>query len=84
MNVAQAEIRNWIEENPLRAHRKGQGMTIADAAVKIGVSSMTIQFWENGSMKPGDDNMGRIAEFMGITAGEAATAWNNWNLSRPN
>jgi transcriptional regulator with XRE-family HTH domain len=82
---AQERVKAWIEANPLRTWRKANGETLMSAASAVGVSMMTVQLWENGGMRPSDENMAKLAALPGMATctGALETAWDSWTNQRP-
>jgi len=87
MTEIQKAVRDWVERNPLRRHRKGAGLTIGAVAAAIHVSSKTIQFWEDGGCVPSEENMdaiGRLVYGNSPHAGEwIRRDWAEWLAQRP-
>lgn len=83
MTEVQMAIRAWIESNPLRRFRRSKRLTIADTAAAVGVSNMTVQYWENGSTSPTDENMGKIARLMERPVEDLEREWGEWAAARP-
>lgn len=83
MTNTQRAIRAWIEENPLRRWRRETNTTIMQAAVRMGVTITTIQKWEFGGMRPGPENLARMAGAMGQQEEALADAWDSWLSRRP-
>ena len=55
----------------LRKHRKKLGLTAADYAQLLGVSSLSIHNWETGKSRPRPSYMPNLAELRGISRREA-------------
>src|SRR5262245_386024 len=76
-----AQMRAWIEKNPLRIWRYTHGISQRMGASIIGVNLHTIQSWEQGNAWPNEENMDKII---------AATdnihmdyLWMQWNAQKP-
>ena len=57
----------------IRAERKRKGWTQVKLAEQIGVSSMLISFYENGSKRPSLENLLRICQMFGIRLDKLVT-----------
>jgi transcriptional regulator with XRE-family HTH domain len=68
----------WIERNPLRAWRKPRRIYLREVAEAAGVSIISVQKWENGTVRPDIPNMMRLAEYMKMDFQELAEAWIAW------
>ena len=53
-------------EKGVREHRDVRAVDVARA---LGVSGPTVSDWESGKIKPRDDTMLALAEFLGVTPG---------------
>jgi len=56
----------------LKAHRRKVGLSAADYAALVGVSSQTVYNWENGKAKPQDQQLAALVEVRGMGKREAA------------
>lgn len=56
-----------MEDSPLKAFRTREGLSQDDLAKLIGVTRETITRWENGTRKPDEDKLPKIAKETGIT-----------------
>lgn len=65
-------------ENPLRAWRTEHKVTQTQAAIKIGVSMVTLSLWERGAFQPGDDRWIDIGRVMGENAEDVRYRWSEW------
>lgn len=59
------EINNTIK--PLTYYRALKGMTQAEVAEKIGVSSNSVCYWENGRFAPTNRRLAMLADVLGIS-----------------
>lgn len=50
-----------------RSARKKAGISVLDAAEKLGVSDAAIYMWETGQTKPRTDKLVKLAEIYGCT-----------------
>jgi transcriptional regulator with XRE-family HTH domain len=57
----------WREKNPLKIAITQRGMTVADAATAVGVSSQSIYLWTIGASMPGVENAEKIRKIFGVT-----------------
>jgi DNA-binding transcriptional regulator YiaG len=82
-----SEIRQWIEENPLRQHRISFGLTLSVAACLLDVSTGTIQQWEAGTRQPRIPHLERIGRMIAAhdpaTGNKIGTHWNRWQSRKP-
>ena len=70
----------WRERNPLRRWRLTEGLTVADAAIMVGVSSNTLTKWEAGGGTPAPERMARIAS---VTRNKRiGQEWNTWQTEQ--
>jgi DNA-binding transcriptional regulator YiaG len=71
----------WIDKNPLRKWRSAEEMTMAEAAVRIGKSLVTLRNWETGATIPTDDSMETLKK---VTSNKKLEEeWTSWSTSRP-
>ena len=76
-----SQIKEWIEQNPLRVWRKRNGLALHHVSSQLGVGLFTIQTWENGNSIPNSQNMAAIIE---MTNNENISAeWKEWYLNAP-
>lgn len=75
------EINEWVERNPLRIWRKHNNMSHQDTAMQLGVSWLSVSFWEKGATKPNADNMPLISYLIGVN--NLKELWAEWYESRP-
>lgn len=82
MNTALVDqMEEWIERGPFRTWRKKNGLSIRKAAGVIGVSSTTIQGWENGATFPNSENMVALIDMTRDT--EFPEKWKDWYREGP-
>lgn len=81
MTGAQAAVRAWVEQNPLRRWRKARGETLMGTAARLGVSMLTVQLWENGGMQPSEENLAKLAAL--LQNPKLSQAWDSWLSQRP-
>jgi transcriptional regulator with XRE-family HTH domain len=55
-----------MDKNPLKDFREREGLSQDDLAKLIGVTRETITRWENGSRKPDEERLPKIAKETGI------------------
>lgn len=60
--------------HPLREYRKAKGLTLAQFAVLVGRSFVTVSRWENGLRQPRVDDLQKISEVTGIPLDEMVRA----------
>lgn len=70
----------WRARNPLRVWRLTAGLTVADAAVMIGVSSNTLTKWEAGGGTPAPERMARMASV--TRNNRIGQEWNTWQTEQ--
>lgn len=51
----------------IRAARERRGLTLEQAAAKLGVNYQTWQKWENGKNEPTIQSLARVADALGVT-----------------
>jgi transcriptional regulator with XRE-family HTH domain len=51
----------------IRAARERRGLTLEQAAAKLGVNYQTWQKWENGKNEPTIQSLARVASALGVT-----------------
>ena len=71
----------WVDENPLRAWRRETKRPILQTAAQIKASMTSIQLWERGVHKPGEDHMAAIATLIGDEGIDAR--WDEWKSRQP-
>jgi len=59
----------------IRAERKRKGWSQKKLAEQIGVSSMLISFYENGSKRPSLENLLRICQMFGVRLDKLVTIY---------
>ncbi len=67
-----------VEENPLRLARKAAGLSLASVAGMLGVTIQSVHWWEKGSSRPNEKNMGLLSAFLDIDQDELEAAWDDW------
>ncbi len=55
--------------NPIRAHRKNLGLTMAELALSLGVSPALVAQWERGELLPPEARVRALAELLGLGEG---------------
>lgn len=55
-----------MDPNPLKDFRTREGLSQDDLAKLIGVTRETVTRWENGSRKPDEERLSKIAKETGI------------------
>lgn len=74
------ELAPWRERNPLRRWRLTAGISVADAALLVGVSINTLTKWEAGGGTPAPERMTRLAA---VTRNKRfEKEWNAWQKER--
>jgi DNA-binding transcriptional regulator YiaG len=69
----------WKESGPIRQWRAANKVTLAGMASALGVTQFTVQMWENGNHKPGEDNAAQLAQLIP----DFASKWDAWMQERP-
>ncbi|MGM7720629.1 helix-turn-helix domain-containing protein [Metabacillus sp. Hm71] len=70
------KMQQWKNENPIRVYRKKENLSQPDVAGLIGVSTYTVQRWEEGSVSPSGENLEKLSKLIsGIE--ESLTEWKN-------
>ena len=54
----------------IRSWRDWAGLTVADLAEKVGVTTEAVYSWESGSYQPRLENVSKIASAIGVTLPE--------------
>lgn len=67
--------------HPIERARRAKGWTQADLASQLGVHVNTVQGWEKGA-QPRTRLLPRIAEILGVSAGELLDQLVSWTPSR--
>ena len=73
------EIKLWKSSNPIKVYRKKTGISQPDIASIIGVSTYTVQRWEDGSVNPSEENVFKLGKLINGFSDK----WNNWKNNRP-
>ena len=71
----------WVAQNPLRAWRKANGVSIMEAAARLGASMTSVQLWEKGVNVPNDGNFAKIAVL--VRAAGVKRRWADWYNRKP-
>jgi len=53
-------------KNPIKQHRKKQGLKQLDLGLLLGVSEMTISHWERGARRPREKMITKLAELFKV------------------
>ena len=77
------EFKQWNEANPLRKFRDDNNLARTKLASYMGVSMNTIQFWENGSSIPNEENFTKISEIMSTPEKKLKERWDEWVKNKP-
>lgn len=72
-----SNIKEWIEQNPLRQWRKENELSITIAASVLGVNKNTIVSWEHGAATP--SQWDKLKEVLGE---DIQQRWEEWRNSR--
>lgn len=75
------ELRELVEENPLRQWRTAYGVTYAEICVLLRVTATTVQKWEVGSVMPSDTQWGKLARLMDDS--DIESKWRQWSARLP-
>lgn len=78
-----SRIEPWVEKNPLRKWRRDNNMSQQDTALQLGVSWLSISFWEKGGTRPNDENMKSLSLLLGILVRDLKEEWDQWYEQRP-
>ncbi|WP_180953444.1 helix-turn-helix domain-containing protein [Bacillus sp. T33-2] len=78
MNIKQ-KLQVWKNENPIRKYRKDSGLSQPDIAAIIGVSTYTVQRWEDGAVNPSGDNVTKLNELIDGFSDQ----WSKWKKGKP-
>jgi transcriptional regulator with XRE-family HTH domain len=70
----------WVNDNPLRAWRVSQKLTILEAAELLGVGMSMVQMYERGVHTPGPSRADSFAKLLGA---DWRTRWDKWLADRP-
>ena len=73
----------WLKQNPLRAFRDKNDLTRTRFAGHLGVSVNTVQFWENGTTTPNEENLEKISIVMQMSSEKLKAVWNIWLENKP-
>lgn len=84
-------MKAWQMKCPLKLFRLANKVTLTTAALHIGVSVTSLQFWESGTRLPKYDHFKALASFMrkkcdgGKEANTTATeaTWRKWLAAKP-
>lgn len=80
--VTNRDIAEWRDTNPLREYRRQHGISQSVLAViHLDVSQVTIRGWEEGSWRPGPENMDRIGKLLDVN--DIEERWNRWMAAKP-
>jgi transcriptional regulator with XRE-family HTH domain len=71
----------WVATNPLRAWRAEREVSQYTAATLLGVTPVTIQAWERGSVYPRPPALARVGELLGRPL---EAEWGRWYADCPN
>lgn len=74
---------NWLKDNPLRQFRDDNDLSRTRFAGHLGVTVNTVQFWENGTNFPNDENLEKIAIVMKKSPQKLRAEWNDWLETKP-
>lgn len=78
------KFEQWKKQNPLRKFRiNHDNISRMRLAAYMGVSMNTVQFWENGSSTPKEENFKKIAEVMSTPEEKVKERWDNWLNKKP-
>lgn len=66
------------ETNPLFRFREENDIERIELADRLGVSYITVYYWEVGRRTPGLQNMRKIADVMGMHTEKLMDKWENW------
>jgi len=58
----------------LRSARERRGLSVADVASRVGVSSVSIYFWEAGRVRPRIENLKVLCKVLGFPVRDAMGA----------
>ena len=74
-------MREWLEANPLRLWRLGQGPPRRRSwvAAQIGVTTPCVAHWETSRRRPSEDSWECIKWLTGLSR----QAWDTWLPARP-
>ncbi|WP_318152996.1 helix-turn-helix domain-containing protein [Metabacillus arenae] len=72
-------LQQWKNENPIRKYRKESGLSQPDIAGLIGVSTYTVQRWEDGSVSPSGENLKKMSKLID----EIEESLSEWKNNRP-
>lgn len=73
----------WKNKNPLRKFRDKNDLTRTRFAGHLGVTVNTVQFWENGTTQPNENNLEKIAIVMQISPEKLKAEWVDWLENKP-
>lgn len=59
-----------MSDHPLRAYRQRQGLTQAELAIRLSLSAAAVSRYEARKREPRSDELRRICDVTGISAGE--------------
>jgi DNA-binding XRE family transcriptional regulator len=74
--------RAWIEKNPLRVWRKGQGLAMMDVAASLNIAFSSVQQHEQGGYFP-EHTIEKYAKVMRVPVDQLSTEWNDWLAQAP-
>ncbi|MEI2465132.1 helix-turn-helix domain-containing protein [Niallia taxi] len=73
------KLSEWKKGNPIKKFRKDKGLSQPDVASLLGVSTYTVQRWEDGSVNPSGDNENKLNELI-VGFGDE---WKDWKKKKP-
>lgn len=73
----------WLKSNPIRTFREKNDIARTRLAGHLDVTVNTVQFWENGTNYPNDENIQKIAIVMNISTEKLIAEWNDWKDNKP-
>lgn len=74
-------LKEWVEANPLRRFRKENGITMMQAASMMGVGMSSVQLWEKGAQRPGEESLKKIGTL--VRDPKISETWQQWYAARP-
>lgn len=78
-------LKTWQMKCPLKIFRIANKVTLTTAALRIGVSVTSLQFWESGTRLPKFDHFKELAKFMSKKPDTTTTEakWRKWLAAKP-
>ncbi len=73
------KLQEWKNENPIKKYRKENHLSQNDTASILGVSTYTIQRWEDGAVNPSGDNNAKLNKLIN----NFDQQWNEWKNNQP-